>query len=107
MSETASAVLRIMDAADLLGNAGRPTRAEAGVRRVDLVAPGGSYRRRRPRVLDFDPTASGAERYLQNLNKLVEQYSATHRFVISNAAVTGAGSVITRNSILVHDSCRE
>lgn len=107
MSETASAVLRILGAADLLGDAGRVARADAGVRRVDLVAPAGSYRRRRPRVLDLDPTASGAKRYLQNLNKLVEQYPATHRFVISNAVVTGAGSVITRNSILLHDSCWE
>ncbi len=82
-------------------------RSEAGVTDLHELAPPGTYERRPAVVVnpgDLYPAFRGP--YLEDLSKLAQPHGSTFGFLLTHALVIGQGSVITRNGLLVQESCR-
>jgi len=107
MTDTETSVLQLTEVAQLLSDADARRREDAGMRRADLIAPAGSYARIAPRLINLEPATPGADRYKKDLSKAIENYDSIHRLVFTDAIVTGQGTVVTRSSLLLHDSCWE
>ena len=90
-----------------LVDGGETLRAAAGLRDVNLLASAGQYLRRAPRIFGLDETSAAGAKYRQELSRSVQDYSALYRAVFSGAKVTGQGTVVTKNGILIEDSCWE
>ena len=82
-------------------------RLEAGLTNLHELAPPGAYERRGATVVnpgDLYPAFRGP--YLEDLAKLEQPYGPTLGLLLSDALVIGQGSVVTRNGLLIRESCR-
>ncbi len=96
-----------MSLADLIGS-GDPELAPAmGLQAVDLLASAGHYMRRPPRIFNLDEHTVIGAKYREDLDTRIQHYPALYRAAFDGALVTGQGTVVTRNSTLIHDSCWE
>ena len=82
-------------------------RSEAGLTDLHELAPPGTYERRGATVVnpsDLYPAFRGP--YLEDLAKLAQPYGSTLGLLLTDALVIGQGSVVTRNGLLIQESCR-
>ncbi len=82
------------------------TRVAAGIRGVKLLIPGGQYERRPASVVNLNELNPAFHGYARDLDQHVQRYGPTLAIVLSDALVVGQGSVITRNGVLLQESCR-
>lgn len=82
-------------------------RIHAGVQRADQLAPAGRYVRSAPKLYNFDDGHPVNARIRAGMAQPEQDYPPLHHVVLRDAMVTGQGTVITRDSILIHDSCWE
>jgi capsular polysaccharide biosynthesis protein len=80
--------------------------AEAGLHDVQQLAPQGSYRRRPAVVVNLAELYPAFHGYADDLRKLEQPYPPILGMVLPDAQVVGQGSVVTRDGVLVRDSCR-
>ena len=81
--------------------------ARYGLKQVDLLAPGGTYSRRRPRIVGIENLIWQREVYEEQVNATSQTYGSVSRLVFNDAIVTGQGTVITRNGTLLTESAIE
>lgn len=80
--------------------------AEAGLQNVQQLAPQGLYRRKPATVANLEELYPAFHTYADDLRKLQQPYTPTFGMTLLDALVVGQGSVVTRNGVLVRDSCR-
>ncbi len=71
------------------------------------LVPSGTYERRQAVMINPDDLYSALRgAYLEDLAKLDQPYGSTRGLLLTGAMVIGQGSVITRNALLIQESCR-
>lgn len=78
----------------------------AGVHDVTCFALRGSYQRKPAVRVNPDALYPAFHRYADDLSKLEQPYDPIFGMILRDAMVVGQGTVITRNRVLLRDSCR-
>lgn len=90
--------------ATLVGNP--ISKTDASFCDVGCLAPPGSYKRKPAEIVNLSELYPAFRRYADDLQRLSQLYDPILGVILLDATVVGQGTVVTRDGVLIRDSCR-